>query len=245
VNAPHEGGAPRLPDHLQVVRESYRRTAVAERDAELAPRLQEALDSLRREALPDCTVGSLALREYLAPARGQRFLDVGCGADLIVHRLDAWPSVFHGVDVCEAFLSETRRFATRRAIPLGSLALAHAAGLPYRSEVFDMLACVGVLEYGPLAYVQEALAEMARVLRPRGRAVVDFPNAAHPQIDAVREIETCRGRPIHVPAHDAMISIAQSLFSIEGVSASRAMTQLFLARPARRPVQLGRPRPSW
>jgi len=224
----------RLPIHLVGIRDSFRRAARRDVGARLPPRLVEALEALRREELPYCTAGASQVREFLAPSAGQRLLDVGCGADLIVHRLDRWPLVFHGVDLCEDLLVETRRFASRNRVSLGGLTLAHAAALPYRDGAFDLLVCIGVLEYGPLAYARQALEEMARVLRPGGRAVVDLPNASHPRIDAVREIEAARGRVIHVLDEAGVLAAARRHLEVWSVDASRVMTRLCLVKRRRR-----------
>jgi len=220
----------RLPVYLIGIRDSFRRATRRDVEVRLPPRLAEALEALRREELPHCTAGASPVREFLAPSAGQRLLDVGCGADLIVHRLDRWPSVFHGVDLCEELLVETRRFASRNGVSLGGLTLAHAAALPYRDGAFDLLVCIGVLEYGPLAYARQAFEEMARVLRPGGRAVIDFPNAGHPRIDAVREIEAARGRVIHVLDEEDLLAAAQRHVEVESVDASHVMTRLCLLK---------------
>jgi len=220
----------RLPVFLVGIRDSFQRAARRDVEVRLPPRLVEALEILRREELPYCTAGATPVREFLAPSAGQRLLDVGCGADLIVHRLDRWPSVFHGVDLCGELLVETRRFASQNGVALGGLTLAHAAALPYRDEAFDLLVCIGVLEYGPQAYARQALEEMARVLRPGGRAVIDFPNAGHPRIDAIREIEAARGRAVHLLEGGDLLAATRRGFEVASVDASRVMTRVCVRR---------------
>jgi SAM-dependent methyltransferase len=63
----------------------------------------------------------------------------------------------------------------RRRLPEASerLITARIEELPFPDASFDLVSATGVLEY---AEVPRALAELARVLRPGGRAVVSYPN---------------------------------------------------------------------
>src|SRR5439155_280619 len=72
--------------------------------------------------------------------------------------------------------------------------------LPFADATFDLVVATGVLEY---ADVERALAELARVLCPGGRAVVSYPNPAalygiwksHVWYPAVRGVKRLARRP--------------------------------------------------
>ena len=66
-----------------------------------------------------------------------------------------------------------RRHASGFPDRSANLLCAEIESLPFDSESFDAVAATGVLEY---ADVHRALAELARVLRPGGSAVVSYPN---------------------------------------------------------------------
>jgi arsenite methyltransferase len=134
-------------------------------DADLLPRL-EALyrtsDVQRRRRL---------VRDALAPAPGERILDVGCGPGFycaeLLERVGRSGAVV-GVDGSPQMLAA----ATRRSEGHHNIAFyeADVASLPVEDASFDAALCVQVLEYVP--DVSAALAEMHRALRGGGRLVV-------------------------------------------------------------------------
>jgi 2-polyprenyl-3-methyl-5-hydroxy-6-metoxy-1,4-benzoquinol methylase len=96
---------------------------------------------------------------------GTRVLDAGCGEGVLVEEFATRLSI-EGID--PNYRSERVRS--------GSL-----LNLPYSDQTFDRALCLDVLEH--LQYDQQpaALAELFRVLRPRGELLVSVPNLAHLQ----------------------------------------------------------------
>jgi ubiquinone/menaquinone biosynthesis C-methylase UbiE len=136
--------------------------AFDERAAEQLEVMYRKRDVLRRRQL---------VRDALQLAPGQRVIDVGCGpgfyAAELLERIGPQGSVV-GVDASPSMLA----VAARRCAGKGRASFheAHATSLPVASESFDRALSVQVLEY--VADVPAALAEIHRVLRPGGRAVV-------------------------------------------------------------------------
>lgn len=134
-------------------------------DEALADRLETAYrsrDILRRRRL---------VREALEASPGERILDVGCGPGFYAEELLAEvgeEGAVVGVDQSPQMLAvaahrvEGHRNATFHE--------ANATSLPVEDRAFDAALCVQVLEYVPDP--DRALAEIHRVLRPGGRAVV-------------------------------------------------------------------------
>jgi ubiquinone/menaquinone biosynthesis C-methylase UbiE len=106
----------------------------------------------------------------LAPRPTDRVLEVGCGAGHLLARLPAGRAV--GVDLSESLLARAGARLGRRA----ALAQGDAGGLPFAADTFERVYCSEVLEH--LVDPRRAVAEIARVLRPRGVAVLSVPNEA-------------------------------------------------------------------
>jgi SAM-dependent methyltransferase len=107
---------------------------------------------------------------------GQRFdraLVDGCGVGMYVRALLPYASEVHGIDIEAEHLELA---ATN--IPEGKYALSGAEELPYPDASFDL-----VLSHEVLEHVQDdrrSAHEIARVLRPGGRAVIFVPNRLYP-----------------------------------------------------------------
>ena len=103
-------------------------------------------------------------------------LDVGMGTGRLLAELDRQGWSVAGVDGSSRMVALARaRLPHREAAFLR----ADAESLPFSDASFDAVVATGVLEY--VDDLEQALAEVARVLRPGGRAVLSFPNylAAH------------------------------------------------------------------
>jgi len=108
--------------------------------------------------------------EGLAPALGETILEVGCGSGLFATQVATALGLsgqVHAIDV-----SDDQVAAARSACPGLSnieLRVASALALPFPAASFDAVASIQVLEY--IADIDQALAEMRRVLKPGGRIV--------------------------------------------------------------------------
>jgi len=97
-------------------------------------------------------------------------LDVGMGPGRLCGELDARGWTVSGVDAAPEMVE-----AARRRLPGAAqrLSCARTEELPFPPASFDLVTATGILEY---AVLERALAEIVRVLRPGGRAVVSYPN---------------------------------------------------------------------
>jgi arsenite methyltransferase len=134
-------------------------------DEGLADRMEvlyRSRDYVRRRQLVYAALGA---------APGHDVLDVGCGPGFYTAELldvvgDA--GSLTAVDVSPAMLAIAERRCAGH--PNVEFHRAGATALPVADAAFDRAVCVQVLEYVPDA--DAALAELARALRPGGRAVV-------------------------------------------------------------------------
>lgn len=102
---------------------------------------------------------------------GHRVLVDGCGLGAYAEKLlDA------GADVYAFDIETDRVAATRKRVPKAHVAAAEF--IPYPNDAFDM-----VLSHEVIEHVDDdrlALSEMARVLKPGGRAIIFCPNRWYP-----------------------------------------------------------------
>jgi len=104
-----------------------------------------------------------AVMQALGAVQGRSILDLGCAKGRFVQALSMRGARMVGVDPAWSLL--------RAAAPHGSpLVQSSATSLPFASGVFDALVCVEVVEHIP--DIDRAVAEMSRVLRPGGRAIL-------------------------------------------------------------------------
>jgi SAM-dependent methyltransferase len=148
-------------------------------------------DVLRRRQL---------VHEALAPRKGERILDVGCGPGFYVAELldELGPdgSVV-GIDVAPAMLAVARdRVAGRENVELIE---SDATSLQVADDDFDAALSVQVFEY--VEDVDAALGEVRRALRPGGRIVlwdVDWATLSMHSEDRDRMNRVLRGWDAHL-----------------------------------------------
>jgi ubiquinone/menaquinone biosynthesis C-methylase UbiE len=120
---------------------------------------------------PDVAAQRHAFLQALEPQPGERVLDVGCGPGLLASGIAVAvgsSGAVHGIDLSESLLAAARAQCANQ--PWVELRHGDAMRLPYADATFDAAISTQVLEY--VSDVDRALAELRRVLRPGGRAVL-------------------------------------------------------------------------
>ena len=123
-----------------------------------------------RSPLPVRWIEKLRVRAVvraLGAAPSMRVLEVGCGAGNVLARVRA---VRVGLDLSPSLLAKARA----RLGPAAPLVRADAGRLPFASASFDRVFCSEVLEH--VLHPEQVIAELRRLLRPGGWAVVSIPN---------------------------------------------------------------------
>jgi SAM-dependent methyltransferase len=111
--------------------------------------------------------------ELVGPGPGT-VLDVGAGSGRLLEALADRGWTVYGIDPVPQMVE-----LARARLPAASkrLVVGRAEELPFEDGAFDVATVVGVLEY---AAVDGALAELARVLRPGGRALIGLHTCMAP-----------------------------------------------------------------
>jgi SAM-dependent methyltransferase len=162
-------------------------------------------------------VGEVFL-EWLAPADGLRWLDVGCGngafTELLIRRCA--PASVHGIDPSEAQLAHAR---TRPALRGADFRQGDAMALPFADDTFDAAVMPLVIFFVPDP--AKGLAEMTRVVAPGGTVAAyawDMVGGGFPY-ESLREEMRTLGVPIpEPPSTDASrVEALRDLWSAAGL----------------------------
>lgn len=157
--------------------------------------------------------------DWLAPAQGLRWLDVGCGTGAFTQSIQqrCAPASVHGVDPAPAQIEYARKQA-----PEAAFDVADAIDLPFADATFDVIASALVINFIPDR--AKAFSEMRRVAKPGG-IVSGYlwqrgPEADHsphaPMQRAIREIGFEAMRPPMAP--ESMPDGARAALAAAGFS---------------------------
>jgi len=119
--------------------------------------------------------------EWVSKSDSQRILDAGCGPGRLTLALLSDRRSVVSLDLSKNMLHTLRH----RASGLAGAELRAIRGivgaLPFASGSFDLVVCNEVLEHLPRfpADAEFMIAEISRVLRPNGHAILEFPLVAH------------------------------------------------------------------
>jgi SAM-dependent methyltransferase len=105
--------------------------------------------------------------------RGQRVLDVGCGAGVEVVRFAKGGARTFGIDVSERAVHLTRQNLRHQSLRAG-LAAADGEALPFRDETFDFIFAHGVIQYA--ADDAHVVDECHRVAKPGALVIFQVYN---------------------------------------------------------------------
>jgi ubiquinone/menaquinone biosynthesis C-methylase UbiE len=148
-----------------------------------------------RSRLPDQSEVNGWIRDALAPASGERLLEVGCGSGALCRLMVPFVAPnghITGLDISPDMIAVARRHVAQAGLSDRVTFDAGAAeSLPYADDVFD-----GVFAARLMLHVERpevVLREMTRVVRPPGRIVLmdwDWETVAvdHPDRELTRRI---------------------------------------------------------
>ncbi len=173
--------------------------------------------------------GRKEIREFLSPQAEMKFIDLGCCLNLMFNGYDQWPSTYHGVDISSKTIGLLREVVAKRNLPVGALYCGSIHETPFAADTFDIGACIGVLEYFEKDFIEKAIVEAHRILKPCGKFVLDVPDMGSPEQRITMLIEAHLGRPDRYDLSPAEFEkLLNHRFEIQRVEKVGPMIQYFL-----------------
>ena len=140
---------------------------------------------------------------------GRQLADVGCGNGSLSHALARKGAKVTGLDISEAALRQAKTGASDDGT---AFVAALGQALPLPNQSLDIVIYFNALHHVPVADMELALDEVARVLRPGGQLYVAEPLAEGPHFSLVRAIED--ETEVRAAAYEALTGLrAQSGWS--------------------------------
>lgn len=128
--------------------------------------------------VPDIVRRRAEILKLLAPQKGESVLDIGCGPGFVSAQISSEvgrEGHVTGIDASKSMLGLAEKRLAEQ--PNAELRQADATSLPFEDASFDAAVSTQVYEY--VADIDGALRELARVVKPGGRALVldtDWPS---------------------------------------------------------------------
>lgn len=159
-----------------------------------------------------------AVEKLAAFQAHEMHLDLGCGSALMaLPALRAAQTRYIGLDLSHLTLAIT---ATHTSQHTPGFSQGEAAALPFAAASFDIVTAIGMSEYWPDDYLQLMLREIARVLAPNGRLVIDFLDGTKAARQQTEAFEALRGLTVYSPTYTDI----QTMLSAAGLQQSRLLS---------------------
>jgi len=176
-----------------------------------------------------------AILEGLAsPERADIALDIGTGRRArYLTRIRRLVSKCVGIDISQSTLRSAAKYIADVASgEPGMFVAASATSLPFRDGTFSLVVCSEVMEYYPIHCVRLLLADIRRILLPRGRLVVDFPSYANSSAWEVKAAEERDGTAFYIyPESLIRSTILETDFCVTATATADCETIYLLNAP--------------
>lgn len=137
----------------------------------------------------------IEIKKYLLPDKHKKFIDLGCCLNLMFKEYDQWPSLYYGVDISTKTIELLNKYVADKQLNIGMLFRGSIHETSFDNNSFDISSCIGVLEYFQKDFVQKAIIEAHRIMKPSGKMVLDIPYIEGSVGRIMMQIEEYMGRP--------------------------------------------------
>lgn len=171
------------------------------------------------------------IRNFLEPNQHKRFVDMGCCLNYMFRGYDQWPSLYYGVDISPKTIQLLQEVSVKRNKAVGALVCESMHKTSFEDNYFHIGQCIGSLEYFESEFVEQCLAEFYRVLKPKGRFILDIPRQDSPESRIAMMIEDYLGRTDQFSLSEAQFEkILSRYFHVEKKEACGPMKLYYLTR---------------
>ncbi len=159
----------------------------------------------------------VALVPQLKARGARRLLDLGCGAGRHLVYLAREGFEVFGLDSAETGLQHSREWLAREGLT-AELRKGDVAQIPYPDQSFAAVISLYVIYHKTLAEMQQVIAEIYRVLKPGGFALISLMSRRGYRYGPGQEIEphtfiTDRGDDSGIPHHYSDLAEIEMLFA--------------------------------
>lgn len=112
------------------------------------------------------------VKKELAPFRGQRIIDIGCGDGRFCHELKGENAVVYGVDCSERAVTFASIMNPQANFQLGDI----TERLSFDDASFDQIVLIETLEHIQPDLIPHAMKEIHRVLNDEGELIITVPH---------------------------------------------------------------------
>jgi SAM-dependent methyltransferase len=158
----------------------------------------------------------VAFVSILRQRGARRVLDLGCGAGRHTVYLALQRFEVSAIDIAENGLALTREWLARENLS-ADLKQSDISHIPHLADFFDAVICIYVIYHKTYAGMQQAVAEIHRVLKPGGLALISLQSRRGWRYRQGREIEPntfilTDGADAGVPHHYSDLAEIADLF---------------------------------
>ena len=145
---------------------------------------------------------------------GKQILEYGCGTGSYAFKLAQYGANVAGIDISEAGIDLASKQAETNGVgERTSFQVMDAEKLGFSDDYFDVVCGSGILHH---LHLEQAMKELARVLKPDGRAVFFEPLGHNPLINLYRRLTpNMRSEDEHPLSYDDLHSFSQFFAQVE------------------------------
>ncbi len=175
--------------------------------------------------------GSPDIIDYFQPSKGQNYLDFGAFLNLERYHLYCYPWQYFGLEAAPEIVFRMQDFIQQRHLKNAKMFLSQGIDLDFASSFFHCITCIGVLEYYPLEESRKLLLELCRVLKKRGKMILDIPNIKHEAFQLLCKMEAFLKRELQLRvSFEEFLSFLPTNIQCHAMDESQVMTRFYMEK---------------